>query len=81
MKNEPKHFLKTGIEYYDAMYMGDMMFNTRNNGREFLPGDIVCFVEVEEDGRETGESFIARIKHVLREWQLPGYVTFGFEEI
>jgi hypothetical protein len=75
------HELKTLKPYFNAIWVGTKLFETRRNDRGFQRGDIVTLMEIRPDGVKTGRRIDAEVGFVLSEFQDLGYVTFSLLNI
>ncbi|MCP4342262.1 MAG: DUF3850 domain-containing protein [Desulfobulbaceae bacterium] len=75
-----KHELKTLKCYFAPILSGEKTAEVRNNSdKGFQKGDIVEFVEIDEDKNETGMACIGMITYVFNWDQKENNVVFCFE--
>lgn len=73
------HKLKTKSEYFAAVRCEAKTFEIRKNDRDFKTWDMLQLVEIDNDGKETGNEILAFITYVLinEEYLQPGYACLG----
>jgi ASC-1-like (ASCH) protein len=77
------HYLKTWVEYFQAVKLGRKSFEVRLNDRNYQVGDTLILQEWDQAIQEyTGEEFSVVVTYILKGGQFgidPRYVVIGIK--
>lgn len=74
-----EHVLKIRREYFEAVISLKKKFEIRKNDRDYKVGDTLVLNEIDEEGKPTGKTAIAKVTYILDtpEFCKEGYVTMS----